>query len=197
MSISIVLMIGSFTFANMRSSIFNAKVGIALSASFVKLVLCNRVGVDNMRIIVDAVKQQPSGLLVEEQISNAIARSWTFDNTSQLIRDSSICCRIICFYAIIPHFLHDSLVVLLDFLLQITAFVALVTLEFMRAKDNRINCFPCVKLNPPSTEHNEGDRRGKSTLFTTLLSKTVNDCHGRLQRTVVEAYFLVVTSKVF
>ena len=31
-----------------------------------------QVGVDNMCIIVDAVKRQPSGLPVEEQISNAM-----------------------------------------------------------------------------------------------------------------------------
>lgn len=46
--------------------------------------------------------------------------------------------------------------VLLDFLLQITAFVALVTLDFERAKDNRIDCFPCIKLNPYSVEQTEG-----------------------------------------
>lgn len=32
----------------------------------------DQVGVDNMCIIVDAVKRQPSGLSIEEQISNAM-----------------------------------------------------------------------------------------------------------------------------
>lgn len=49
-----------------------------------------------------------------------------------------------------------ALAVLLDFLLQITAFVALVTLDFLRAKDNRIDCFPCIKVNSSSTEESEG-----------------------------------------
>lgn len=146
--------------------------------------------------------------------------SWTIHNTGELIGDSSICSRIICFYASMPCFLHDcrlknflllsffvykkknkltslyrefkifiypyrkegknptplksdfkiifscfltsddifsiALAVLLDFLLQITAFVALVTLDFVRTKDNRIDCFPCIKLNPSSMEQTEG-----------------------------------------
>lgn len=55
----------------------------------------------------------------------------------------------------IPH-CSSALAVLLDFLLQITAFVALIVLDFMRAEDNRIDCFPCVKISGPFMEPNEG-----------------------------------------
>ena len=67
-------------------------------------------------------------------------------------------------------FFFIALAVLLDFLLQITAFVALVTLDFMRAKDNRIDCFPCMKLNPPSAERNEGTCELWHVYFGFLLS---------------------------
>lgn len=36
--------------------------------------------------------------------------------------------------------------VLLDFLLQVTAFVALIVYDFRRAQDSRIDCFPCIRL---------------------------------------------------
>ena len=38
-----------------------------------------------------------------------------------------------------------ALAVLLDFLLQVTAFVALIVFDFLRTEDNRVDCFPCVK----------------------------------------------------
>lgn len=50
-----------------------------------------------------------------------------------------------------------ALAVLLDFLLQITAFVALVTFDFMRAEDNRIDCFPCMKVTSSSIQDNDGN----------------------------------------
>lgn len=34
---------------------------------------------------------------------------------------------------------------LLDFLLQVTAFVALIVFDFLRAEDKRVDCFPCLK----------------------------------------------------
>jgi Niemann-Pick C1 protein len=37
--------------------------------------------------------------------------------------------------------------VLLDFLLQVTAFVALIVYDFRRAEDGRIDCVPCARLS--------------------------------------------------
>lgn len=50
-----------------------------------------------------------------------------------------------------------ALAVLLDFLLQITAFVALVTFDFIRAENGRVDCFPCIKVPSASTQQNEGN----------------------------------------
>lgn len=46
-------------------------------------------------------------------------------------------------------FVHSSaaLAVLLDFLLQVTAFVALIVFDFRRTEDKRVDCFPCMKIS--------------------------------------------------
>ena len=40
---------------------------------------------------------------------------------------------------------YTALAVLLDFLLQVTAFVALIVFDFLRTEDKRVDCFPCIK----------------------------------------------------
>ena len=46
--------------------------------------------------------------------------------------------------------------VLLDFFLQVTAFVALIVFDCLRAEDNRIDCFPCIKIPSSGGESDEG-----------------------------------------
>lgn len=53
-----------------------------------------------------------------------------------------------------PNFV-SALAVLLDFLLQVTAFVALIVFDFQRAEHHRVDCFPCMKV-PPSEDSNNG-----------------------------------------
>lgn len=58
-------------------------------------------------------------------------------------------------FSVMPfHFV--ALAVLLDFLLQVTAFVALIAFDFLRAEDNRIDCFPCIKVSGSNTDHDIG-----------------------------------------
>ncbi|MED6106320.1 NPC intracellular cholesterol transporter 1 [Stylosanthes scabra] len=121
--LSVLGSVGFFSFIGVKSTLIIMEV-------IPFLVLA--VGVDNMCIIVDAVKRQPSGLPIEEQI---------------------------------------TLAVLLDFLLQITAFVALVTLDFLRTKDNRIDCFPCIKVNSSSEEESEGIREERDGLLTRYMKE--------------------------
>ncbi|XP_020209143.1 NPC intracellular cholesterol transporter 1 homolog 1b-like [Cajanus cajan] len=101
------------------------------SIPFVEAEQISCIGVDNMCIIVDVVKRQPLGLPTEEKISNAmgeIGPSITLASLSEILAFavgsfvSMPACHVFSMIA--------ALVVLLDFLLQITAFVALVTLEF-------------------------------------------------------------------
>ena len=43
--------------------------------------------------------------------------------------------------------------VFMDFLLQVTAFVALIVFDFRRAQDGRIDCVPCARIvSSPATD---------------------------------------------
>ena len=39
--------------------------------------------------------------------------------------------------------------ILVDFLLQVTIFAAIVSLDAKRKEDNRVDCVPCVKIRSP------------------------------------------------
>ncbi|KAJ8765051.1 hypothetical protein K2173_010527 [Erythroxylum novogranatense] len=115
------------------------------------------VGVDNMCILVHAVKRQSRELPLEERISNALVEvgpSITLASLSEILAfavGSFIpmpACRVFSMFA--------ALAVLLDFLLQVTAFVALIVIDCWRAEDNRIDCFPCIKVPSSSGESHEG-----------------------------------------
>jgi hypothetical protein len=56
-----------------------------------------------------------------------------------------------------------ALAVLLDFLLQVTAFVALVTLDFRRAEGGRVDCLPCLHV-AGREEDISGETRPRSWL---------------------------------
>ncbi|KAM1909294.1 hypothetical protein ACFX13_038070 [Malus domestica] len=106
------------------------------------------VGVDNMCILVNAVKRQPLELPLEGRISNALVEvgpSITLASLSEVLAfavGSFIpmpACRVFSMFA--------ALAVLLDFLLQVTAFVALIVFDFRRTEDKRVDCFPCMKIS--------------------------------------------------
>jgi hypothetical protein len=62
-----------------------------------------------------------------------------------------------------------ALAVLLDFLLQVTAFVALIVLDSLRAEDNRVDCFPCIKVPSLHADPDKGITEilicGETSLF--------------------------------
>lgn len=47
-----------------------------------------------------------------------------------------------------------ALAVLLDFLLQVTAFVALIVFDFRRTENHRVDCFPCMKVSSAEGSNN-------------------------------------------
>ncbi|KAL7207283.1 hypothetical protein ACSBR1_029277 [Camellia fascicularis] len=130
------------------------------------------VGVDNMCILVHAVKRQPLELPLEGRISNALVEvgpSITLASLSEVLAfavGSFIpmpACRVFSMFA--------ALAVLLDFLLQITAFVALIVFDFMRAEEKRIDCFPCIKISGSYTDPNEGIGQRKPGLLTRYMKE--------------------------
>ncbi|KAG8632228.1 hypothetical protein MANES_18G004200v8 [Manihot esculenta] len=115
------------------------------------------VGVDNMCILVHAVKRQPLELPLEGRISNALVEvgpSITLASLSEVLAfavGSFIpmpACRVFSMFA--------ALAVLLDFLLQVTAFVALIVFDFLRAEDKRVDCVPCLKISSSYADSDKG-----------------------------------------
>ncbi|KAI8549308.1 hypothetical protein RHMOL_Rhmol06G0015500 [Rhododendron molle] len=153
---------------------FFSAVGIKSTLIIMEVIpfLVLAVGVDNMCILVHAVKRQPLELPLEGRISNALVEvgpSITLASLSEVMAFAvgsfipTPACRVFSMFA--------ALAVLLDFLLQITAFVALIVLDFMRAEDNRIDCFPCVKISGPFMEPNEGPSPRKPGLLARYMKE--------------------------
>ncbi|XP_020260992.1 Niemann-Pick C1 protein-like isoform X2 [Asparagus officinalis] len=140
---------------------FFSAIGVESTLIIMEVIpfLVLAVGVDNMCILVHAIKRQPLELPLEGRVSNALVEvgpSITLASLSEVLAfavGSFIpmpACRVFSMFA--------ALAVLLDFLLQVTAFVALIVLDFLRAKDNRIDCAPCIKLSS-SHGSDKGEKR--------------------------------------
>ncbi|KAF3789097.1 Niemann-Pick C1 protein [Nymphaea thermarum] len=147
------------------------------------------VGVDNMCILVHAVKRQRKELPMEERLSNALVEvgpSITLASLSEVLAFavgsiiSMPACRVFSMFA--------ALAVLLDFILQITAFTALIVLDFSRAEDHRIDCFPCIKLHS-----NSGSNKDSNLREPGLLERYMNEIHAPLlNHMVVKIIILIV-----
>ncbi|ONH92490.1 hypothetical protein PRUPE_8G178600 [Prunus persica] len=178
---------------------FFSAVGIKSTLIIMEVIpfLVLAVGVDNMCILVHAVKRQPLELPLEMRISNALAEvgpSITLASLSEILAfavGSFIpmpACRVFSMFA--------ALAVLLDFFLQVTAFVVLIYFDFLRAEDNRVDCFPCIKVSSSSVETSEDV--GIHHRRTGLLTRYMKEVHARILgfwvvKMVVIAVFLAFT----
>ncbi|XP_020084535.1 Niemann-Pick C1 protein-like [Ananas comosus] len=150
--LSVLGSIGFFTAIGVKSTLIIMEV-------IPFLVLA--VGVDNMCILVHAVKRQPLALSLEGRISNALVEvgpSITLASLSEFLAFAVStftpmpACRVFSMFA--------ALAVLLDFVLQVTAFVALIVFDFIRAEAGRVDCVPCIKISP-SNDPDKGDGQHK------------------------------------
>ncbi|KNA12261.1 hypothetical protein SOVF_127560 [Spinacia oleracea] len=150
------------------------------------------VGVDNMCILVHAAKRQPIEISLEERISNALVEvgpSITLASLSEVLAFTvgafitMPACQVFSMFA--------ALAVFLDFLLQLSAFVALIVLDFQRAEDFRIDCFPCIKISSASVGLNRGiDQRTPG-----LLTRYMKEIHAPiLLRRGVKVVILILFS---
>ncbi|KAJ4827497.1 hypothetical protein Tsubulata_027977, partial [Turnera subulata] len=144
-----------------RLSTFYVSSKVLLGLSGVMLVMLSvlgsvgffsAVGVKSTLIIMEVIPflvlaRQPLELPLEGRISNALVEvgpSITLASLSEVLAfavGSFIpmpACRVFSMFA--------ALAVLLDFLLQVTAFVALIVFDFLRSEDKRVDCFPCLKI---------------------------------------------------
>ncbi|KAK8512630.1 hypothetical protein V6N13_082835 [Hibiscus sabdariffa] len=138
---------------------FFSAIGVKSTLIIMEVIpfLVLAVGVDNMCILVHAVKRQPLDLPLEGRISNALMEvgpSITLASLSEVFVfavGSFIpmpACRVFSMFA--------ALAVLLDFLLQVTAFVSLIVFDFLRAEGRRVDCFPCIKASSTYAESEKG-----------------------------------------
>ncbi|KAJ3648324.1 hypothetical protein Zmor_020135 [Zophobas morio] len=116
------------------------------------------VGVDNIFIIVQThQRQKPSSLSLEERIGETLSKV----GPSMLLTSSS---EIFCFAigtlstmpAVNTFAIYATIAIFLDFLLQITAFVALFTLDLKRYEDNRFEIYFCERATTPPKEMGPG-----------------------------------------
>ncbi|XP_022140528.1 Niemann-Pick C1 protein [Momordica charantia] len=158
---------------------FFSAIGVKSTLIIMEVIpfLVLAVGVDNMCILVHAVKRQPFELTLEERISSALVEvgpSITLASLSEILAFAvgafvpMPACRVFSMFA--------ALAVLLDFILQLSAFVALIVFDILRAEDHRVDCFPCIKVTPHSDEPNQGFNQGKPG----LLSWYMKDVHAPL-----------------
>ncbi|KAK9286900.1 hypothetical protein L1049_015307 [Liquidambar formosana] len=176
---------------------FFSAIGVKSTLIIMEVIpfLVLAVGVDNMCILVHAVKRQPLEFPLEERISNALVEvgpSITLASLSEVLAFAvggfipMPACRVFSMFA--------ALAVLLDFLLQVTAFVALIVFDFLRAEDNRIDCFPFIKIPSSSVESDEGINRTKPG----LLARYMREVHAPILglwgvKIVVIAVFVAFT----
>ncbi|MFS8006288.1 putative Sterol-sensing domain, protein patched/dispatched [Helianthus anomalus] len=161
--LSVIASVGFFSAIGVKSTLIIMEV-------IPFLVLA--VGVDNMCILVHAVKRQQVELPLEGRISNALAEvgpSITLASLSEVLAfavGSFIpmpACRVFSMFA--------ALAILLDFLLQVTAFVALIALDFRRAEDHRVDCFPCIRIPNSHADTDHGSDQRSSGLLTRYMKE--------------------------
>lgn len=129
---------------------FFSAIGVKSTLIIMEVIpfLVLAVGVDNMCILVHAVKRQTTEMSLEGKISNALAEvgpSITLASLSEVL--AFAVGSFIPMPAVRVFSMFAALAVFLDFVLQVTAFVALIIFDFLRIADNRIDCFPCIKIS--------------------------------------------------
>ncbi|KAK8916264.1 hypothetical protein KSP39_PZI022767 [Platanthera zijinensis] len=137
---------------------FFSAIGVKSTLIIMEVIpfLVLAVGVDNMCILVHAVKRQSTEMSLEGKISNALVEvgpSITLASLSEVL--AFAVGSFIPMPAVRVFSMFAALAVFLDFILQITAFVALIIFDFLRSDDNRVDCFPCIKLSSSNGSERE------------------------------------------
>ncbi|XP_020589386.1 Niemann-Pick C1 protein-like isoform X2 [Phalaenopsis equestris] len=128
---------------------FYSAIGVKSTLIIMEVIpfLVLAVGVDNMCILVHAVKRQATDMSLDRKISNALVEvgpSITLASLSEVI--AFAVGSFIPMPAVRVFSMFAALAIFLNFILQVTAFVALIIFDILRTDDNKIDCFPCVKL---------------------------------------------------
>ncbi|XP_021732185.1 Niemann-Pick C1 protein-like [Chenopodium quinoa] len=155
---------------------FFSAIGVKSTLIIMEVIpfLVLAVGVDNMCILVNAVKRQPQDLPLEGRISNALVE--VGPSISQASLSEVLAFAVGTFIpmpAVRVFSMFAALAVLLDFLLQVTAFVALIVFDFKRTEKHRVDCFPCKKASSIEDSDNGISQRNPG-----LLARYMKDVHA-------------------
>ncbi|XP_061187973.1 NPC intracellular cholesterol transporter 1-like [Saccostrea echinata] len=155
--------------------------GVAATLIIIEVVpfLVLAVGVDNIFILVQAFQRDEA--LTGEELEDRIGRVLGKVGPSMLLAS---CAESLAFFlgaltdmpAVRVFSLYSAMAVLLDFLFQITVFVAIMTLDAKREESNRLDICCCVQLDKTKKERNsEGIlfKIFKNFYSKALLSKVV------------------------
>ncbi|CAG8433916.1 12137_t:CDS:2 [Ambispora gerdemannii] len=159
-------------------SFLGIKVTLIIAEVIPFLVLA--VGVDNIFILnheFERLTIRSSNKSVEERIAKTLGRMGPSILLSALSETIAFGLGGIVTMPAVKNFaLYAALAVWVDFLLQITAFVAFLALDAKRQEEDRIDCFSCVRIKEaPQRTHREGilQRWTRKYYAPVLLNKKV------------------------
>ncbi|CAG8477780.1 7055_t:CDS:2 [Ambispora leptoticha] len=141
-------------------SFLGIKVTLIIAEVIPFLVLA--VGVDNIFILNHEFERHPmksmGGKSVEERVAKTLGKMGPSILLSALSETIAFGLGGIVTMPAVKNFaLYAALAVWVDFLLQVTAFVAFLALDAKRQEEDRIDCFSCVKIkDAPKRIHREG-----------------------------------------
>ncbi|EPZ34489.1 Patched domain-containing protein [Rozella allomycis CSF55] len=170
-------------------SFFNAirlKTTMIIAEVIPFLVLA--IGVDNIFILVHMFDRTSHNLSIEERIARALGRSGPSILLTALTETAAFSIGgFISMPSVSSFSLYAAVAIFVDFILQITCFVSLLTIDSKRHLDNRIDCFPCVSL--PKSSYN---------FKSSILHRYMKNIHSRfLSKTRVRYSILVLFTTTF
>src|ERR1044072_9049249 len=140
-------------------SLLGIKVTLIIAEVIPFLVLA--VGVDNIFILNHEFERLTLKSFNEESVEERIAKTLGRMGPSILLSALSETIAfglggIVTMPAVRNFALYAALAVWVDFSLQVTAFVAFLSLDAKRQEEDGIDCFPCVKVEAPDRIDREG-----------------------------------------
>ena len=141
----ILIVIASVCISAGLLSSFNVRATLIIAEVIPFLVLA--VGVDNIFILVNMFERMDQSMSVEDRIVRTLV------HVGPSILLSSVCETIafglgyfVTMPAVSVFSLYAATAVFVDFLLQITCFVACLTLDARRKQQRRLDCLPCLRI---------------------------------------------------
>uniref|UniRef100_A0A0E0KTY8 SSD domain-containing protein n=1 Tax=Oryza punctata TaxID=4537 RepID=A0A0E0KTY8_ORYPU len=159
-AITIVVLLGLSGVVLVMLSVLGS-MGFFSAIGVKSTLIIMEVGVDNMCILVHAVKRQPDGLDLEERISTALVEvgpSITLASLAEVLAFAVSAINPMPATRVFSMF---------------AAFVALIVLDFRRAQDGRIDCVPCARVKSSVVTSDGGNHQGLP-----LLARYMKNVHA-------------------